>query len=203
MTITTRAGKGSALTHVELDANITELDGRTASGWSDMLAPLVTAGVPVQNAPSLTGFAGTSIRKEYAFALNDYCYVIPFHVNHDVKPNSLAHLHVHWTTNGTSTATVKWELSVIRALGHNQQAFTTPTVITIEQAASGTAWRHMIAEDQTGITLYEPDELIMVTLKRITNGGTNNTDTVFGLMCDIHYQVDRLSTPNKVPNFYG
>jgi hypothetical protein len=53
------------------------------------------------------------------------------------------------------------------------------------------------------LTLTEPDELILVTLKRITNGGTDNPDTVFGLMVDFHYESDRDTTPLKAPGFYG
>jgi hypothetical protein len=53
------------------------------------------------------------------------------------------------------------------------------------------------------LIITEPDELILVTLKRVTNGGTNNTDTVFGLMVDLHYESDRHVTRNKSPNFYS
>jgi hypothetical protein len=60
----------------------------------------------------------------------------------------------------------------------------------------------MITEDTVGITIAEPDELILVTLERVTNGGVENADTVFGLTVDFHYQVDRLATPNRAPNFY-
>ncbi len=173
-------------------------------GWKDMLAPVSTAGVPSSSAPVSTAFGPSGARKELAFALNDYVYLQPFHINHDVKPGGLAYLHVHWSTGGTSTASVKWEMEVLRALGHNQAAFGAPITKTVEQAASGTAWQHMVTEvgDVDALTLTEPDELILVTLKRVTNAGTDNTDDVFGLMCDLHYQSDRDATRNKVPDFY-
>jgi hypothetical protein len=177
-----------------------------ATGWRDMLAPLSAAGVPPSSAPVMTAFVvGTVARREYAFDVNDLLYVQPFHVDHDVKPGGKGYLHVHWTTNGTSTATVKWEFQIARALGHDQANFAQVTTVTVEQAAAGTAYRHMVTEvsDANALTLTEPDELILVTIKRITNGGTNNTDTVFGLMVDIHYETDRGSTPNKAPNFYA
>lgn len=179
--------------------------GNDGYGWRDELAPISGARIPPASAPTQTNFgsAGSLQRKEFAFAVGDYIYVSPFHTQHDVKPNSTAYFHVHWTTDGTSTATVRWELNVQRALGHNQAAFGAPTQLLLTaQAASGTAYQHMIVEDATGVTLYEPDELFFVTLRRVTNGGTDNTDNVFGLMCDIHYQVDRLATRNKAPNFY-
>lgn len=206
MTITTRSAKGSELTHQELDANFTDLDLRTAAGWYDMTAPLLGSGMPNANAPALTAFGPTpSLYKAYVFALDDYCYVQPFHVTHNIKPNGQAYIHVHWSTNGISTNSVKWEFQILRALGHNQANFGAATTLSVTQAAQGSAWRHMIAEvdvSQT-LTLTEPDELILVTLKRVTNGGTNNTDSVFGLMVDFHHEVDRNSTPNKSPNFYA
>ena len=184
----------------------------TSTGWKDMLSPLSAVGVPSNTAPDpvILGDSpsGQDDYRALAFALNDFVYCLPFHVNHDIKPNSLAYLHVHWTTNGTSTNAVKWRMTVRRAKGHNQSNFSNVSnliqVIEVQQAGSGTAWRHMVTEAEVdqGILLTEPDELILVTLRRITNGGTDNTDNVIGLMADLHYQSDRDHTPNKAPNFY-
>jgi hypothetical protein len=52
------------------------------------------------------------------------------------------------------------------------------------------------------MVLTSPDELILVSLRRVTNGGTDNVNTVFGLMVDIHYEADRFSTPNKAAPFW-
>ena len=178
----------------------------TSVGWNDLLAPLSAAGVPPNNAPSMTNFAvGTISRREYAFGLNDLLYVQPFHVNHDIFPGSLAYIHAHWTTNGTNTQPVRWEFQIARALGHDQANFTQVPTVFVQQAASGTPYRHMVSEvdDADALVLVEPDELILVTVRRVTNGGTDNTDTVFGLMVDLHYQVDRHSTVNKAPNFFA
>jgi hypothetical protein len=207
MAITLRAVKGSALTYEEMDGNFAALDLRTASGWSDLLAPVSTAGIPANNAPAPANFgtAATPQRRELAFDINDYCFLQPFHINHDVKPGGLAYIHVHWSTNGTNIQPVRWECTVRRALGHNQANFGAPIVILITQAAAGTAWRHMVAEcgDADALTLTEPDELVLVTLRRVANGGTENTDTVFGLMVDFHYEADRATTPSRAPNFYA
>ena len=63
----------------------------------------------------------------------------------------------------------------------------------------------MVAEvsDADAIILTEPDELLLVTIRRVTNGVVNNTDIVFGLSVDLHYEADRDTTPNKTPNFYN
>jgi hypothetical protein len=178
----------------------------TTVGWKDMLAPLSAAGVPPSSAPTMTNFVvGTISRREYAFSVGDLLYVQPFHVNHDISPGSKAYIHIHWTTNGTNTQPVRWEFEIARALGHNQASFTQVTTVQVTQDASGVPYRHMIAEvsDEDALTLVEPDELILVTVRRVTNGGTNNTDTVFGLMCDLHYQATRHSTLNKSPDFFA
>lgn len=205
MTITLRASKGSPLSHAELDGNFSDLALRTQAGWKDLTSPLTAAGVPVANAPAMTPFGPSGLREEMAFALNNYAFCQAFHVNHDVKPNGLAYVHVHWSSNGTSTATVKWELQISRAIGHDQANFGAPTSVYVTQAAAGTAWRHMVAEVSLAdaLTLTEPDELILVTVRRVSNGGTDNADTVFGLTVDFHYEADRDTTPNKAPDFYA
>lgn len=181
------------------------INASSSTGWKDMLAPLSTAGVPNQNAPTLSDFTvGTVLRREYRFAIGDYLYMQPFHVNHDVKPGGQAFLHMHWTTDGTSTAAVRWEFQILRALGHNQAPFTQEATRFVEQAGSGVAYQHMVTEvaPADAMILSEPDELILVTVRRVTNGGTDNTDDVFGLMCDLHYESDRDATPQKAPDFY-
>ena len=194
-------------TGAETDAILSRAGKNPATGWRDMLAPLIAAGIPVTNAPSSVDFGPehTPQREALSFAVGDYCFVQGFHVNHDMKPGGAAYIHVHWSTDGTDTNTVKWEFTVMRALGHNQENFGVPTAITVEQAAAGTAWRHMVAEVDAAdaLTLIEPDELILVTLRRVTNGATDNGDTVFGLFCDLHYETDREATINKAPDFYA
>jgi len=207
MTITLRSVKGSDLSHNELDANFVDLDTRTDVGWKDLICS-ISASPGGAAAPILTNFqsAGTLQRQEYAFAVNDYVWLSPFHVNHDIKSDgtSKAYLHVHWTTNGTSTASVKWEFHVQRAL-RSTGVFGAPVVYAVEEAAYGVAYQHMVTEVQDGenLVLSSPDELILVTLKRVTNGGTDNVNTVFGLMVDIHYEADRSSSPNRASPFWG
>lgn len=206
MTITTVAEKGSALSYAELDANFADLDTRTGAGWKDLLSgPLDVSGVPAPNLPVREAFGPSGLRTEYNFDVGDYAFAPPFHINHDVKVGGKAYLHIHWSTNGSNIANVKWEFQVSRALGHNQAYFTAETSYFVTQAGYAGAWRHMISEVSLGdaLTLTEPDELILVTVRRVTNGATDNTDKVFGLMVDMHYEANRDTTPNKVPDFYA
>ena len=94
------------------------------------------------------------------------------------------------------------------ARGFNQDNYTVAgTTITATQAAPGTAYRHMVTEtDPVTITnLDEPDGIIYVRLSRISNTTSpqaDNTDGIFLLTSDIHYQSTGQTTINKAPNFY-
>ena len=184
------------------NAKINNLTQET--GWKDILSSVSGAKVPASSAPVTTAFGVSGNQQQYAFAINDYVILNPFHLNHDIKPNGLAYFHVHWSTSGTDVNTVKWEIEHMYANGHNQAAFPAPTTISVEEAASATAWQHMVTEVGVGdaITMLEPDGLILPVLKRVTNGGTDNAASVFGLQVDLHYESDRDTTPNKAPNFY-
>jgi hypothetical protein len=203
MALTTLAGKGSALSHAELDANWTELDLRTQAGWKDMIAPLTVEGL-TENAAVFAPFGPSGNRAELRFVQGSMAYCKPFHVNHDVKPGGKALVHVHWTTNGSSTGNVRWAFEIMRARGFAQEYFGGEVNIYVEQPAWGGAWRHMVAEvDITdALTLTEPDELILITLRRCTCEADDNPDHVYALMVDLHYEADRDSTPNRAPDFY-
>jgi hypothetical protein len=202
--LTTIAGKGEALTYAELDANWQELDRRTASGWKDLVSSFDTYGIPAQNLPEKQPFGPSGLRQELVFDVGDYAFCSPFHVNHDIKVGGQALLHVHWSSNGTDVAPVKWEFQISRALGHQQAYFSAETSLFVQQAGYNGAWRHMIGEVDISdaLVLSEPDELILVTLRRVTNGATDNNDQIFALTVDMHYESDRSTSPNRSPAFY-
>lgn len=171
--------------------------------WRDITGEIVTRGVGATD-PVWTQM-GTSVFYAYAFDINDVCW-INYHVPHDIVPNGLIHFHTHWITNGTSTNTVKWQFEYTYAKGFNQAAFgvASPTTITVEEAASGTAYQHMVSESDgqqiSGLT--EPDGIIQTKITRLTNGGSENGDTVYLLTADLHYQSTNAGTYAKAPNFY-
>lgn len=169
-------------------------------GWKD-LRMSVSGAAAGAGTPGSAVFGPSGNIKQTTFGVGDSVY-LNGHVDHDILVGSLCHLHVHWSTNGTNVQPVNWQLSYTAAAGHNQANFPADTVINVEEAAHGSAWRHMITEDAAGFIVPEVDSLILLELKRITNGGTDNTDTVFGLFVDIHYQVGQLATPSRTPDFY-
>lgn len=170
-------------------------------GWKDLRASLV-ASAKGAGTPTLAPFGPTGNINQLRFGVGDSVY-LAVHWDHDVLPDTLCYPHVHWSTDGTSTNSVKWEIRLTTAAGHNQANFPAETLIAVEEAAHGTAWRHMVTEDTVGITIPEVDALTIVELKRVTNGVSDNANAVFGLFMDFHYQTGPYyGTPNRAPNFY-
>jgi hypothetical protein len=188
-------------------ASTPQYPGTTSEGWRDMIGQ-ITPPTSGANVPTFTTM-GTSVFQAYAFDIDDRFRAI-YHFQHDYKPGGKVLLHVHWTTNGTKVQPVKWEFIWAYAKGHNQANYNIAgggTTVTVQEAAQGTAWRHMTSEiavelpDPGGD--FEPDGILMVRLRRVTNGGVENTDTVFVLTQDCHYETHQTSTKNRVPDFYG
>ena len=73
----------------------------------------------------------------------------------------------------------------------------------MEQSPPGVAYQHMITEsDAISISGLEPDGILYLKIARITNGGVNNTNDIFVLTADVHYQSTDSATPNRSPNFW-
>jgi len=183
-----------------IEAALRDIIDSLVGGWKDLEMSIVGSS-PGVSAPVLAVFGPTGNIKQLKFIVGNSVYLAG-HVEHDIKVGSTMYPHVHWTTNGTSTNTVKWEISYVAAAGHNQANFPVDAVITVEEAAQGTAWRHMITEDPVGFPALEIDSIFIAELKRITNGGSENTDDVFGLYMDLHYESQQYGTPGRTPDFY-
>jgi len=170
--------------------------------WETDKASLVTSR-PGATAPTLRAFGPTGNVQQLDFAVNDFVYT-GLEIKHEIKPGSSIYPYIAWSTNGIDTNTVKWELSYTYAKGHDQEAFPAETTINLEEAASGTAWQHMIiiATDAQSFTAPEVDSAIVMKVRRVTNGGTDNTDQAFGIFVGTYYQKDRFGTPQKSPDFY-
>ena len=174
-------------------------------GWKDITSSIEVRGVAATD-PSWSQVDSTGFYA-YKFSVADKIWMT-YHVPHDIVPNTDVYFHVHWFPNGTDTNTVKWQFDTAYATGFNQAAFgfASPTTKTIEQAGPGTQYQHMVAETTaTDFSIVEPDGLIHCIISRVTNAGTDNTDDIFVLTADVHYQsTDGAgSTVNKAPSFYG
>jgi hypothetical protein len=177
-------------------------------GWADLLAPVAVRGTG-GSAPTWAQVDSTAFWN-FRFAVGNEFWT-DFHINHDYLPDGDVHLHVHWFTNGTSTQPVVWQMTYAIAKGHQQGddslfPLASPTVVTVSKAPTGLgAYEHIVSEMDNSIikTLLEPDTIIKCHFRRITNGGTDNANNVFGLMADCHYEVGMMCTPRKEPDFYA
>ena len=171
-------------------------------GWNDIMGEINVRGIGVTD-PTWTQIAATGFW-DYKFDIGDSCW-INFHIPHDYVPGTPVYLHAHFLTDGTEVRSVKWQFDCVYANGFGQQEFpfATPTTTTAAGDPPGVAYTHMIVEDAgTSVSGMEVDGMLKAKVTRITNGGTDNTDDVFLLTADIHYQSTGLATKNKAPNFY-
>jgi hypothetical protein len=170
-------------------------------GWRDMIG--YAQAPPAGGIAIWTQIAGSAFYA-FKFDVNDAQQYV-YHINHDFKPGSSIYIHAHWFNDGTDTThAVEWEFTYTYAKGFDQAAYSfTGTVVTVQQASSG-QYRHMTTEIATPIAdaNFEPDGILIVKLKRITNGGTDATGSTFLLTADCHYQADTSATKNRTPNFY-
>lgn len=172
-------------------------------GWKDNFANL-TAAATGSGSPSLQPFGPSGNAKQRRFGINDSVYVV-WHIDHDIKPGSTCYIHVHWSSDGTDLDPVKWEVSFTTATRDSMTStdyFPTDTVVGIEDSSDGTAWRHNVSEDTVGLTIPEIDSLVIAEVKRVSPSSGTNSDDVFGLFVDLHYQSDRDFTPSRSPDFY-
>lgn len=176
------------------------------TGWRDMIGSPVVKGTGA-NDPTWAAFrSGINAYSFSASAMKEVWFT--FHIDHDYKVLTDLFLHCHWSTAGTNTGTVRWGFEYTFAKGHNQSNFPVTTTVYVEQAAQGTAYRHMVAEvaainavPGAGI---EVDGLLMLRIFRdAAHANDTCTDAAFLLTGDVHYQADRATTPNKAPDFYG
>lgn len=205
MTITLRNQKGSELTYSELDGNFSDLDTRTKLGWRDNVVQLVHRGGVTE--PPLQQFKGGI----YLVAFSQFDMqegFANFHIDHDYALGSPIYPHIHWSVSNSSIGTVRWGFEYSIAKGHQQEAFSEPITVYVEQTTDGTAFKHYIAEVPDLLAIsgvgIEPDTIIML---RVFRDATNPADTLdalaYGICVDLHYQADKATTLNKKPNFYG
>jgi hypothetical protein len=192
---------GGSLT---IDGQMYVLDDQPVQGWRDLEGTIDTIAGANNPTPTIIG-SGPFYAYGFDYTPQEDECRITFHIPHDIVPSTI-YFHTHWMTDGTDTNTVKWELTYTFAKGFDQEAFsTTGTTIYIEQAGPGTAYQHMVSESDavTIPAMTEPDGLVLLHLKRIDNGGTNNADTVYLMEADIHYLSTNKATHARQPDFYA
>jgi hypothetical protein len=202
-----RDTKGSRLTSAEGDANMRELNTRTASGWNDLVQDvLVRTGA---NSPSPTVFIGGITAYEFAAATMNECFV-NFHMRHDYIAGTMVYPHVHWSHIVDSTGVVRWGFEYTLARRNDSTGtvtFASPTTLYIEHnVTAGTQYQHFVNEGADGLgiagTDLQEDALIICRVFRdATHANDTYPDPIHLLTVDIHYECNTLSTPLRVPPF--
>lgn len=231
MAIVTRGGKGSELSHAELDNNFVELDkipnGKAFPkesnigikidvdnpdfGWGDIVGTIISAhGTSAENA-----YIGGI--KQTQFAEEEDAYV-SFHMPHEYVPGTELFLHVHWSHNSAvvTGGTVTWAFEVTYSKGHNQAEFNIPVIVSIVDAASNLQYHHRIAETVAttpgggptllDTNLIEVDGILLCRLYLDSNDIVTSDASVvnpFVHFVDVHYRSSGIPTKEKSPNFYG
>jgi hypothetical protein len=176
-----------------------------AEGWKDNVVMLNLGQTGGVAEPDFVPFIGSMNQWAFSASTEEELY-ITFHIDHDYMPDSEVFPHIHWTPSSNNTGVVRWGIEISQAKGHSQEAFTSTTTVYIEQEAGGTDRTHHVAEIANGILgggALEPDTILVCRVFRdATNANDTYPDDAFGIACDLHYQTDRNSTPNKTPNFY-
>lgn len=181
-------------------------------GWRDLTAEITTRGSGANN-PTWTKFiddgAGSQGIFAYEFEHNkNREFWMVFHVDHDYAIGTDIFFHVHFSLQSNSSGNIGWACEYTIAQGHQQG---TPSVFSNTSTANmqvavdaNSAYEHHVAEVSVGISDsdLEPDCLILCRFYRDNTVVNNIAASVWGFTADIHYQVDRYSTKNRLPDFY-
>ena len=183
----------------QLDLTSLTFDGE--AGWDDIIGMLDAGKTTSANDPTWAVFRNGVRAWRFAPGVLNEVW-ISFHLPHTYAPGTVIYPHIHWSTDGTDTGTVRWGLEYTVAKGYDQESFPASSTIYLEQDAAGTAYRHMITEVLTAnaipATHLEPDSIIMMRVFRDgTHANDTCTDPAFGICCDLHFQKQAFSTLNK------
>jgi hypothetical protein len=185
------------------DSTIDITSQQSGVGFIDITSEIDIRGTGLNNPTWATFREGISALSFSASAMNEAWAV--FHIPHGYYQGSSFYIHAHWSTTGTNNGVARFGFEYTVAKGHNQSVFGATTTVYVEQAASGTAYKHMIAETAAITSAeMEVDALILVRIFRdAAHANDTLSDALFMFTSDVHLQVDRVSTINKAPNFYG
>ena len=203
----TLASKGGVrLTPSEADANVVEIERRTAVGWQNLNFHMDSSGV-TNGAPKAL-FLGEYPLDVFPADADKYM-LCKVHMPHDIANIDL-YPHIHFATETTSTGTVKFKWKLIYA---NEYSVTedvgTPTADQIFGPNIEGEWvinmlaeyqgAHLVAESATPLSLSETafDGNIVMLLWRDTSVAGNYPDQIFLTYADAYYQSQGFGTAGR------
>lgn len=179
--------------------------GGGTPGWKDLIAPFSSAKASPQNSPTFEAWEGAIYGLSFSPTQMNQVTVNPYHVGHDYMVQSGMHFHVHWMPSTTAIGTVRW--GVEYSYAQRDGVFTAPQTIYFEEATTGEINKHFVTEHLDGLFsggLIEADTLIKARVFRdATHANDTYPDKVWGEMCDLHFESEHETTPNKVAPFYA
>jgi len=182
----------------------TKLIGTSTLGWSNLIMPFSAAKGNGTTEPVWSD-TGNGL---YAFLFTTGDELMTSgHVTHDYAVGTVAYPHIHWFTDETMTPgqQLTWRVNWICAKGHVQGDSLTAATTQFDMVftADGTevAGEHIITECSIAqaLDLIEPDAICKFKFELLSSNVSGN---VFGEQADLHYQIDRIATKNKAPDFY-
>lgn len=175
-------------------------------GWRDLFSEIQIQGRG-PNDPTWGPFKNGLFAYSFGASKLTECWTT-FHIDHDYAIGTSVYPHVHWPPSTTASGTVRWGFEFTVAKGHNQgplSVFGDTVTVYAEQTVNNQLYTHLITETSDANAIpadqLEPDSLILL---RIFRDAENDTypDPVFVFASDIHYQIARIATRNKAPNFF-
>lgn len=132
------------------------------------------------------------------------------HVTHDISLGTKIYPHIHWMPMTTSIGVVRWGIEFIIAKGHSQQSFdfaNSQTIYLEHQITTNSQYLNIVTETDDANAILssdiEPDSIIKLRVFRDA-GHPNDTfpDPVHSWQSDLHYQIARLGTRHRSPDFF-
>ena len=171
-------------------------------GWGDLTADFITGNTNPASEPTYEDIGNGIFLPN--FAVGDTAF-LNFHVQHDILVGSKMYPHVHFAPVLAMAAgeTIVWEFGYVaaeRALGDAINA--TLTTLTLTYTADGTEvpYEHLVVETADIDAFITPNvDSLIVT--RVIRGAGTHAGGVYGITADLHYQIGRISTPNKAYPF--
>ena len=185
-----------------LEKTTTLIDQQYPLGWADILGEINIRGAGANN-PAWAAFRNGIFTYTFSATTMQEAWMT-YHIPHTYCLDTPINLHVHWATPTTNTGVVRWGFEYTYGKGYAQGAFPATQTIYKEQAGSGVAYDHMIAEtDDLIIPGLEVDGMLLVRVFRdAAHANDTQTAAVHVFTADIHHQIDRVATKNRNFPFY-
>lgn len=198
--------KNTGKEEIEIDGQNSSLKSNNKYVWRDEKASFLIRSIGSKYSPDWGVLFGEF--EGIIFPASRLTQVwVNYHIDHDIALETKLYPHVHWMPTDDRSGIVRWGFEYTIAKGHGQSAFfqTTKTVYVNQAIPANSRFKHMIAEvsdaDAILSSEIEPDSVVMM---RVFRDGGNDTYArgVHAWQADLHYQVARIGTVNKSPNFY-